>query len=62
MPELPEVETIKRDLEKLIVGKKITGVEIVPDPKFRALRRYPSPEKFVQRLKNTTIEDSPGGD
>lgn len=26
MPELPEVETIKRDLEKEIVGKKITEV------------------------------------
>lgn len=27
MPELPEVETIKRGLEKLIIGKKITAVE-----------------------------------
>lgn len=28
MPELPEVETIRRDLADLIVGKKITGVTI----------------------------------
>ncbi len=28
MPELPEVETIRRDLAKVIVGKKITDVEI----------------------------------
>ncbi|MBI4999535.1 hypothetical protein HZB97_02065, partial [Candidatus Gottesmanbacteria bacterium] len=28
MPELPEVETIKRNLEKAIVGKKIVGVEV----------------------------------
>lgn len=28
MPELPEVETIKRDLEKLIIGKKIKAIEI----------------------------------
>ena len=28
MPELPEVETIRRDLEKRIVGKKIAHVEI----------------------------------
>ncbi len=28
MPELPEVETIRRDLEKRIVGHKITEVEI----------------------------------
>lgn len=26
MPELPEVETIKRDLEKIVLGKKITEV------------------------------------
>jgi formamidopyrimidine-DNA glycosylase len=28
MPELPEVETIRRGLEKYIVGKMITGVEV----------------------------------
>jgi formamidopyrimidine-DNA glycosylase len=28
MPELPEVETIKRDLEKNLVGKKIEAVEV----------------------------------
>jgi len=28
MPELPEVETIRRGLEKHIVGKTITGVEV----------------------------------
>ena len=28
MPELPEVETIRRDLEPLVVGRKITGVEV----------------------------------
>ena len=28
MPELPEVETIRRDLEPLIVGRTIVGVEV----------------------------------
>jgi formamidopyrimidine-DNA glycosylase len=28
MPELPEVETIRRDLEKHLVGRRITSVEI----------------------------------
>jgi len=28
MPELPEVETIKRSLQKAVVGKKIRGVEV----------------------------------
>jgi formamidopyrimidine-DNA glycosylase len=27
MPELPEVETIRRDLEKLIVGRKVLAIE-----------------------------------
>jgi formamidopyrimidine-DNA glycosylase len=31
MPELPEVETIRRDLEGLITGRRITGVTIAPD-------------------------------
>lgn len=28
MPELPEVETIRRDLEPLVVGRRITGVDV----------------------------------
>ncbi|HXH20724.1 MAG TPA: bifunctional DNA-formamidopyrimidine glycosylase/DNA-(apurinic or apyrimidinic site) lyase [Dehalococcoidia bacterium] len=31
MPELPEVETIRRDLEPRLVGRRITRVEIAPD-------------------------------
>lgn len=30
MPELPEVETIRRDLEPLVCGRRITGVEVDP--------------------------------
>lgn len=30
MPELPEVETIRRDLEPLVTGRTITGVEVDP--------------------------------
>lgn len=30
MPELPEVETIRRDLEPLVVGRTIAGVEVDP--------------------------------
>ena len=30
VPELPEVETIRRDLEPLIVGRTIAGVEVDP--------------------------------
>jgi len=28
VPELPEVETIRRDLEPLVVGRRIEGVEV----------------------------------
>lgn len=28
MPELPEVETVRRGLEKLILGKRISSIEI----------------------------------
>lgn len=31
MPELPEVETVRRTLERALVGKKIVEAEIVPD-------------------------------
>jgi len=35
MPELPEVETIKRSLEKSIVGKKITGIQVLLAKQFQ---------------------------
>ncbi|HLF78133.1 MAG TPA: bifunctional DNA-formamidopyrimidine glycosylase/DNA-(apurinic or apyrimidinic site) lyase [Dehalococcoidia bacterium] len=31
MPELPEVETIRRDLEARVLGRRITAVRIAPD-------------------------------
>jgi len=31
MPELPEVETIRRDLEARVLGRRITSVHIAPD-------------------------------
>ena len=38
MPELPEVETIRRDLEKLVIGKTIDRVEIL-DPRIIRLMK-----------------------
>lgn len=34
MPELPEVETVKRGLSKLVVGKKVVQVEALADKSF----------------------------
>lgn len=33
MPELPEVETVRRGLARLIVGKKVSGVQVFDSPK-----------------------------
>jgi len=52
MPELPEVETIKRDLEKIIIGKKITEV-CVHHP---AVVRQPGIEKFKKGLTGAIVK------
>ena len=46
MPELPEVETIKRDLQKVLLNKKITEV-CIHNP---AVIRQPSVDKFKKEL------------
>ena len=53
MPELPEVETIKRDLERIIKGSKITKVS-VHNP---AVIREPSVDKFKKELTGVTIKN-----
>lgn len=52
MPELPEVETIRKDLEKEIVGKKIKEVEVkLP----RIIRRHKTRKEFTDRLDGRKI-------
>ncbi|MGB4520831.1 MAG: DNA-formamidopyrimidine glycosylase [Candidatus Omnitrophota bacterium] len=53
MPELPEVETIKKELEHALVGKKIIDV-IVNNPK---VIREPKKDDFVEGLKNVIIKN-----
>lgn len=52
MPELPEVETIRRDLEKEVVGKKIKLVEATG---LRTIRRHKSKKEFAARLEGHKI-------
>ncbi len=52
MPELPEVETIKRELEKVILGKKITEV-CIHHPR---VIREPQPQRFKKELENATVK------
>ncbi|HNR12499.1 MAG TPA: bifunctional DNA-formamidopyrimidine glycosylase/DNA-(apurinic or apyrimidinic site) lyase [Thermodesulfobacteriota bacterium] len=49
MPELPEVETIKRDLAPQVAGKTITAVEFPPDPRCRILRRFCASKALFQK-------------
>jgi formamidopyrimidine-DNA glycosylase len=48
MPELPEIETIRRDVDKEFVGKKIKKVEVSGA---RSVRRHADPEEFRARLE-----------
>lgn len=53
MPELPEVETIKRDLEKIIPGKKIVEVCVYKP----GVIREPSAAVFKRFLEGATIKN-----
>lgn len=53
MPELPEVETIKSDLQKIIPGKKIAGVKIYNSK----VIREPRPAAFKKSLEGQTIKN-----
>ena len=47
MPELPEVEVVRRDLEREVVGKKIKSVEV---DGMRSIRRYRQRKLFTSEL------------
>ncbi|MET0276006.1 MAG: bifunctional DNA-formamidopyrimidine glycosylase/DNA-(apurinic or apyrimidinic site) lyase [Acidimicrobiia bacterium] len=47
MPELPEVEVVRRDLEREIVGKKVKDVEV---DGMRSVRRHHNRKQFAQKL------------
>ena len=56
MPELPEVETVRRGIEPAIRGKHILSVEILSDPRgVRTLRRVKSTPAFRKRLAHRII-------
>jgi formamidopyrimidine-DNA glycosylase len=52
MPELPEVEVIRRDLEKEVVGKKIKTVEVAG---LRSIRRHKQKKEFIGALEGHKI-------
>lgn len=53
MPELPEAETIRRQLEGAVIGARITGVTVnLP----RMVRVHSSPEEFIALVKGRRID------
>ena len=50
MPELPEVETVRRGLEQAMAGQRFAKVEVR-----RGDLRWPLPKDFAQRLKGVTV-------
>ena len=53
MPELPEVETVKRTLKPKLIGKKITDIKIYHNN----VIEYPEISLFTKNIINQTITD-----
>ncbi len=52
MPELPEVETLRRDLDKEVAAKRIKSVEVTG---MRSIRRHPNKKHFIGKLEGKKI-------
>jgi formamidopyrimidine-DNA glycosylase len=54
--ELPEVEVLRRDLEKDVVGRRVGDVEVKRTKNTkRVIRRHKAPKEFRDRLKRRKI-------
>lgn len=53
MPELPEVETVKETLKKIVLNKKIKNVEVL----YSNIVASPNKEEFIEKLKDEIIID-----
>jgi formamidopyrimidine-DNA glycosylase len=51
VPELPEVETLRRDAERLLVGRRIAAADLLVP----AVLREPTPTAFVAALRGAAI-------
>lgn len=54
MPELPEVETVRRIMRRVLKGQKIADVEVPPD---NIILGTTPPEAFVEALKGRTVTE-----
>ncbi|MEY2478091.1 MAG: formamidopyrimidine-DNA glycosylase [Actinomycetota bacterium] len=55
MPELPEVETIRRDLDKEVVGKRIKAVDVTG---LRSIRRHKTKKAFTSLLEGRKVSST----
>ena len=54
--ELPEVEVMRRDLEKDVIGRRIKEAEVKPSKNaMRVIRRHPKRKDFTSRLAGRKI-------
>ena len=53
MPELPEIETVKRTLSPLLPGRRIVAVRVIKP----VVVAYPAPEEFASRLEGATVRE-----
>lgn len=53
MPELPEVESVRRTLAPHLIGRKIIGVEVALD----RIIKHPSVTEFCRAIKNSAINN-----
>ena len=57
MPELPEVEVIRRDLEKEIVGRRVKDVEVRPGSRaMKVVRRHGRRKEFQDLLTGARVD------
>ena len=54
MPELPEVETVRRGIESKVVGRKIISVEVGRERSVRRVGR----EAVIHGLTGTTVTNA----
>lgn len=53
MPELPEVETVKNTLKRLVLNRTIVDVNI----RYNNIIEYPSSDEFIEKIKKEKIND-----
>lgn len=57
MPELPEIEVLRRDMEKEIVGRRFKGVEVRPGANaMKAISRHGKRKEFQDLLEGVKVE------